>query len=111
MKGLSAVGYQDLAREQSWNNLPILTEWRRLFPDRDPVQMHEELWGERLICPAGGKYVWDERWQTMKSTAVGQPGEPVDGQDLKNPLPDFRKADFGINFEDGGLRGRLEVEK
>jgi len=29
----------------AWANLPVLNEWRRLFPDRDPVDVHEEIWG------------------------------------------------------------------
>jgi hypothetical protein len=102
--------YRELLRAQSWANLPILNEWHRLFPDRDPVRLHEELWGERLICPGGGEYVWDDRWRTMESTAFGHPGEPKPGPDVQAPLPDVGKADFGISFEDGGLHGRVEIE-
>src|SRR5204862_1691328 len=42
---------------RSWSNIPILNEWKRLFPTEDPVKIHERLWHTRLICPAGGQYV------------------------------------------------------
>jgi hypothetical protein len=35
---------------QRW--LPILNEWHRLFPDRDPVQVHEDFWGTRPLSSA-----------------------------------------------------------
>ena len=53
--------YQDRMQVLSWSNLPILNEWKRLFPDRDPVAVHRELWGVTLVCPGGGKYVWNAR--------------------------------------------------
>lgn len=106
----ASVEYRDFLRTRSWANLPILNEWRRLFPDRDPVQIHEELWGEQLTCPGEGKYIWDEQWRTMKSTAFGHPGEPIPGPVVQVPFTEFGKADFGISFEDGGLRGRVEVD-
>ena len=44
-----------------WGNLPILNEWKRLFPDRDPVEVHQQVWQVELVCPGGGKYVWNEK--------------------------------------------------
>jgi hypothetical protein len=96
---------------QCWNNLPILNEWRRLYPERDPVAVHEAVWGERLVCPAGGGYVWDQKWRTMKSTVLGHPGEPKSGPDTIGPLRDMKSADFGITFQDGGLRAAVEIER
>ena len=34
-------------QEQCWNNLPILNEWKRLYPDRDPVAVHRAGLGRR----------------------------------------------------------------
>jgi hypothetical protein len=45
---------------RSWDNLPILNEWRRRYPDRDPVELHEQAWHARMVCPGGGAYVWKE---------------------------------------------------
>ena len=94
-----------------WNNLPILNEWHRLYPDRDPVALHEAVWGERLACPGGGKYVWNPKWRTMESTVLGHPGEPKSGPDTIGPLRDVKSADFGITFQDGGLRTTVEIER
>ncbi len=37
---------------RSWGNIPILNEWKRLFPAEDPVKVHERLWHTTLVCPA-----------------------------------------------------------
>lgn len=97
-------------RLQSWGNLPILNEWKARYPDRDPVEVHEEIWGTRLICPAGGQYVWNEKWQTMESTAAGHPGEPK-SLDLStiSPLRQYQFGNFGLTFENDGVRGRAEL--
>ena len=107
--GLDA--YRAAISLQCWNNLPILNEWHRLYPDRDPVALHEAVWGERLVCPAGGKYVWNPKWRTMESTVLGHPGEPKPGPDAIGPLHDLKSADFGITFQDGGLRATVEIER
>ena len=61
------------------SNLPALNEWKRLFPDRDPVAVHREVWGVTLVCPGGGNYVWNEKYATMESTVYGHPGQPKSG--------------------------------
>ena len=96
---------------QCWNNLPILNEWHRLYPERDPVALHEAVWGERLACPAGGNYVWNPKWRTMESTVLGHPGDPRPGPDAIGPLQGLKSADFGITFQDGGLRATVEMER
>ncbi len=107
--GLGA--YRTAISLQCWNNLPILNEWRRLYPDRDPVAVHEAVWGERLVCPAGGNYVWNPKWRTMESTVLGHPGEPKPGPDAIAPLRDLKSADFGISLQEGGLRAVVEIER
>lgn len=94
-------------RHASWQNLPILNEYKRLYPDREPVEVHERLWGVRPVCPVGGKYVWNEQYRTMESTTVGHPGAPRKVPALVSPaLTQFRSADFGLTFENAGLRAR-----
>ena len=94
----------------SWGNLPILNEWRRRWPDRDPVKMHEEFWHMRLVCPGGGDYVWNDEWQTMESTVYGHPGQPKRGP-ANVALADVVGGNFGLTFEDQGLRARAVIDR
>jgi hypothetical protein len=91
----------------AWNNLPILNEWKRRYPAKDPVNLHEQLWGVKLMCPGGGAYVWNEKWQTLESTVFGHPGEPKGGS--SKTLSDILSAQLGVTFENQGLSasGRL----
>ena len=82
----------------SWANLPILNEWHRRFPGEDPVAVHERLWGERLVCPGGGRYVWNQDWQTMESTAYGHPCAPKPGPALASLLGPLGDLDTGLTL-------------
>jgi hypothetical protein len=93
----------------SWSNLPILNEWKRMFPHEDPVKVHERLWHVTLICPGGGKYVWNDQWHTMESTVYGHPGKPKAGPKAPPLLGEFQSANFGLTFEEQGLRAKLEL--
>jgi hypothetical protein len=61
------------------------------------------------VCPGGGTYRWNEKWQTYESTEYGHPGEPKAGPTLAAGLRDIQSADFGLTFEPDGLRARGEV--
>jgi len=95
----------------SWVNLPILNEWHRLYPDRDPMAVHEELWHTRLLCPGGGEYVWNEEWQTMESTVYGHPWNPKLGPRVPLGLLELLHADFGLSFEADGLRASAVLQR
>ena len=100
------------AQIRSWGNLYILNEWKRLFPDADPVVVHQRLFGTRLTCPGRGEYVWNEEWQTMESTSYGHPGQRKDGPGLlRPPLSELAAGNFGLTFEDDGLRARVELQR
>lgn len=101
--------YQRLMQSRAWGNLPILNEWRRRYPDEDPLAVHERVWRERLVCPGGGRYVWNEAWQTMESTVYGHPGEPKAGPAMPPVLNEYSNANFGLTFEEQGLRARVEL--
>ena len=110
----NAMGRDEYRREMQarcWGNLPILNQWKRLYPDRDPVQVHQQLWGAELVCPGGGKYVWNEKYRTLESTVYGHPGEPKDGPPAPPVLSDFATGDFGLTFENHGLRARAVLER
>jgi len=100
-----------MLRRTSYRNLPILEEWHRLFPDRDPVEVHERAFRERLECPGGGSYVWDETWQAMKSTVLGSPGAPESGVRWPPAWDELARASFALTLEDDGLRARVEIER
>jgi hypothetical protein len=108
---LSRDLYQRTMQLQCWSNLPILNEWRRLYPERDPVKVHEEVWGVELVCPGGGNYVWNDKYQTMASTVYGHPGEPKEGPPAPPILSSFTAGSFGLTFENQGLRARTELER
>ncbi len=91
-------------RRRSFNNLPILNEWKRLYPDRDPVQFHEEVWHQRLVCPGGGTYRWNDEWKTMESTVYGHPGAPKEGPRLPAEVRGFAFGNLGVTFDEHGLR-------
>jgi hypothetical protein len=104
------IGYRQEMAMRSWSNLPILNEWHRLYPDRDPVELHEQVWRTRLVCPGGGKYVWNDEWQTMESTVFGHPGHETEAE-APNVWGDLLRASFGITFENQGLRARAEATR
>ncbi len=111
LRGIFGRTYQDRMREMSWSNLPILNEWKRLYPDQDPVKVHQRLWQVRLVDPAGGEYVWNEAYQTMESTTYGHPGGPKDGPGLPPQLDKVRHVGLGVTFENQGLRARGALER
>ncbi len=108
---LSRDEYQLAMQVRAWGNLPILNQWKRMYPDRDPVELHERVWQIRLICPGGGRYVWNDKWQTMESTVYGHPGEPKSGPPAPPALSEFTSGAFGLTFEHQGLRARISLER
>jgi hypothetical protein len=100
-----------MMQARAWSNIPILNEWKRLEPDRDPVAMHQKYWQTSLICPGGGRYVWNKEFQTMESTVYGHPGQPKIGPTLPLPLKNVRWLDFGLTFEHRGLRAKAEIRR
>jgi hypothetical protein len=96
-------------RALSFDNIPILNEWHRLFPDADPLATHNRLWHRELTCPGGGTYSWNEEWQTMESSVYGHPGAPRRGPALPHELLKLASAQAGLTFEADGLRARVEL--
>ena len=111
LNSLNAQAYQETMQVRAWGSLPILNEWRRLYPDQDPVKLHERVWGIRLVCPGGGEYVWNDEWKTMESSVYGHPGQPKPGPVAPPVLSTFTHGSFGISFENEGLRARVRLER
>jgi hypothetical protein len=103
--------HPSLMQAASWNNLPILNEWKRRYPKEDPVKLNARFWNTELVCPGGGKYVWNEKWQTMESTVYGHPGQPKEGQNAPPIYQSFERGDFGITFEEQGLRAKVMLNR
>lgn len=103
--------YQVTMMLRAWGNIPVLNEWKRRYPDRDPVEVHESLWQTRLICPGGGRYVWNEEWKTMESTVYGHPASPKPGPPVPPMLKAFRRCNAGLDFEEQGLRARIVLDR
>lgn len=106
---------QELAhdvRRLSWENLPILNEWKKRYPDRDPVEVHQQYWQRKLVCAGGGKYVWNEETQQMESTVFGSPANPKMPKEAPVPriLRNLKAGEFGVSFEDDGLRAKVRLE-
>jgi hypothetical protein len=104
---IAGKDYQALMQQRAWDNLPILNEWKRLWPKEDPTAVQERLWQTGLVCPGGGRYVWNEDWQTMESTVYGHPDAPRTGPTVPAGLDSLASADFGLTFEGQGLRTRV----
>jgi len=103
--------YRNGMQRLSWSNLSILNEWKQRYPEADPVQLHKRFWQRTLVCPGGGKYVWNDQWQTMESTVFGHPGDPKSGAGFPNQLKQIKFGNFGLTFEESGLRARLELKR
>lgn len=108
---LVADQYESELRRQSWQNLAILNEWKHRFPQEDPVKLHERYWHARLTCPAGGRYVWNDKWQTMESTVLGHPGQPKTGPVRPAVLSSLTSAEFGLSLSQEQLRARVVLER
>ena len=93
-------------RQRSWNNLPILNEWRLNLGKEDALAYHAETWHVLLTCPGGGEYQWNEKFQTYESTLFGHPGQPSKPDKPASLLQGFRRIDLGLTFEHDGLRAR-----
>jgi len=102
---------QNQWQQLAWNNLPILNEWKRRYPDRDPVKMHEQVWGTKLLSPGGGAYVWNAAWQTMESTDFGHPGQPRTQPVQETFLRGITGINLGVTFENQGLSAKGTVDR
>ena len=110
LANLLAPEFQIGMQVRAWGNLPILNQWKRRYPKEDPVAVHRRLWHTELVCPGGGRYRWNEQFQTMESTVYGHPGQPQEGPAAPPVLAGFRFVDFGLTFEDQGLRAAVVLE-
>ncbi|MCC5788555.1 MAG: hypothetical protein JJT75_02890 [Opitutales bacterium] len=84
-----------------WQDLPLLTEWQKKYPEEDALARYEKFFGRTLRCSLGGDYQWDEENRVMRSTAVGSLLDPVATPSAARVMEgDVR---FGLTFEHDGV--------
>lgn len=106
---LLGESYSTELQIRAWNALPILNEWKRLYPDQDPVKVHQKLFGTTLLSPGGGEFTWNENFHTLQSSLHGHPGEPKTVEASPEILNLFGDLNTGVTFESKGLRARVEM--
>ncbi len=109
--GIFSDQFEQRMQLRAWDNIAILNEWKRLHPDTDPVRFHLDQFRVRLVDPAGGQYVWNDRFRTMESSVYGHPGQPQDGPALAERLRSLGDGRLGVTFENDGLRARTELQR
>ncbi|MBT3666157.1 MAG: hypothetical protein HN548_01660 [Opitutae bacterium] len=97
-------------QRKSWNNLHALNEWRIYLRKQSPLTYHQKVWQTDLLCPGGGEYTWNQEFKTYESSAFGHPGEPRLPENV-SVLGKWNQVDFGINFENDGLRVKAKLER
>ncbi len=94
-----------------WSTIPILNEWKLRYPSEDPVRVHERLFGVKLTTPTKQALTWNDEFQSMESPEFGRPGSPKPRDTNHGTFRDILRAEFGIEFENDGLRAVVEVTK
>lgn len=97
-------------QKRSWANLPILNEWKRRFPDKDPVAFHRQQTQRFLRCPGGGVYRWNAEWNTMESSVFGHPMQPKSPYLAASWTQQIQTILTGFTFEMQGLRSHVVLE-
>ena len=96
-------------QEESWKALPILNEWHRKFPDKDPVAIQVLHYGEDVFCPGGKGYRWNSDAMTMESVAFGFPAAPRSEPVAMPGIFDFGNVSTSLRFQDEGLRAAISL--
>lgn len=79
----------------AWQNLLLLNELRRQFPQRDPVETYKQLTGRNIASVPGGHYQWNEHWQSMECSILGCPGSSPPS----SPLPQIWQPVKEVNVK------------
>lgn len=111
LKSEFAEEYAAAVRARSFAALPILDEWHRRFPDRDPLDVHARIFGAAPVEPAGGTYRWNAEAAAMESSTFGRPGAETKDAKVASLLDDLKRFEAGIGFEHGGLRASFTLDR
>lgn len=95
----------------SWAALPILNEWKRQFPEQDPVQVHFEYFKETIQCPGGKGYQWNEAIGSMESVAFGHPEALRENFEAIPWLENWDQAKAAISIKEREFRLEAELSR
>jgi len=110
LEGMFSEDIKTKMQHRCFANIMALNEWRRQFKTDDPGAFHKKHWRATLLCPGGGDFIWNEKFQTMESTVFGHPGEAKKPKGVTSLFSFIKQADFGLTFENDGLRAKVEIE-
>jgi LysM repeat protein len=82
------------------DTIAILNEWHRLFPQEDPLAVHERLWGTRPLCVGGGTFRWNDTWMTMESSVLGHDFNEIDAPALPAALDHLGVITTSLSFDE-----------
>ena len=93
----------------AWSNLPILNYLRSRYPDREPMDVYAKLFGQTLVEPTGGEYLWNEQQATYYSSHHGYHLDPQAGPILANTFGTNDSVRTTFSFQDNGIRATMKV--
>jgi hypothetical protein len=111
LERLLSTDVERSTQARSWSNLPILSEWKRRYPEQDPVEVHRRLWYTELKCPGGGGYAWNEERRIVRSSVFGDPAEPQEVERKTNPIEEILRLGAGASFEPSMVMMRAEMHR
>jgi len=77
---------------------------------KDSVAYHQKVWQTDLLCPGGGKYVWNEKFKTYESTVFGHPANAKLPKTI-SIFGTWNEVDCSVNFENDGLRVKAKLQR
>ena len=77
-------------------HIPILNEWKRMFPDRKPTEVHHEFYGGKL----SDMYKWIEEYGTMTPDTQNE-------RSSKIPFADLKSIAIGMDVESNAIHVRV----
>ncbi len=95
----------------AWSNIPAMNYLRSRYPDRDPIAVYKLLFGEQLVDPAEGEYLWSDAMQTYESSHYGHHLAPKAGPSVIVDAQPSDVAEASLSFQDGGLRARFQLDR
>ena len=103
--------YQENLRLAAWRNIPILNALKSMFPQEDPCELYRKIWKTKLVCPAGGRYIWSSKWHTMESTLLGSPANPKRAPNLTRLFRQLKEVSLGITFKYDGIMAKAILKR
>ena len=71
--------------------------------------MYKTLFGETLVEPSGGDYVWNQERGTYVSTLHGYHLEPKAGPSIRLDMRADDELNAELEFQNAGLRAKLSI--